>query len=212
MPITRPDPRLEAVVFDVYGTLVEIGDKRAPFRQLLKHGERQGRPSTPSDATAIMATPLALRDAASLFGIALTANEAAQLERDLDAEIASCRLFPESLLTLHALRNRGLKLALCSNLAADYGPPIMALLRDYVDVHVFSFESGHIKPDPAIYAHACKMLNCEAGAVLMVGDTPLADVDGPRAVGMQSILLDRSRRAPSHDAIVSLSDLLLIGS
>lgn len=197
---------VDAVVFDVYGTLVEITDKRAPFRRLLRIGEQQGRPVSVGDAAALMSASLNLYAAAAQLSIVLEPGQLAQLEVDLHSEIASIRLFPDTAPTLQALRTRGIKLGLCSNLAADYADPIMRLLPLQLDAYTWSFEAGAIKPDPAIYRQACIALGCAPERVLMVGDTPAADVDGPRAVGMQSILLDRRQRHAG--ALPSLAALL----
>lgn len=197
---------VKAVVFDAYGTLVEIGDRRAPFRQLLRIGELQGRQSTAADAAVLMSAPLSLLDAAELLGIHLTADVAAQLAADLRAEIASVRLFPDTLATLETLRKRGFRLGLCSNLAADYAKPITALLGSYLDTYVWSFEEGAIKPDPRIYARSCQALACAPAEVLMVGDTLVADVEGPRACGLQSIHLNRTRYR-GEGALASLTAL-----
>jgi HAD superfamily hydrolase (TIGR01509 family) len=202
------DGRFDAVVFDVYGTLAEIGDKRAPFRQLLRLGERQGRPIGPGDAAALMRQPLGLREAGERLGIRLAAEQLAGLEADLHAELASIRLFPDAAATLHALRARGIKLGLCSNLAADYAAPVLALLPLRLDACTWSFDAGAIKPDPAIYDRACRALACAPGRVLMVGDTPAADVDGPRAFGMQSILLDRRQAGAGAHSLASLAGVL----
>ncbi len=199
---------VDAVVFDVYGTLVEITDKRAPFRRLLRIGEQQGRPVGALDAATLMSAPLNLHAAAAQLSIVLAPEQLAQLEADLHSEIASIRLFPDTAPTLQALRARGIKLGLCSNLAADYADPIMQLLPLQLDAYTWSFEAGAIKPDPAIYQQACAALGCAPERVLMVGDTPAADVDGPRAAGMQSILLDRERRRAGADSLPSLAALL----
>lgn len=196
----------DAVVFDVYGTLVEIGDKRAPFRRLLRIGEQQGRSIDAGDAALLMSSPFGFHEAAQLLGIQLTPEQGAALEADLRAEIASIRLFPDTVPTLDALRARGIKLGLCSNLAVDYAAPIVALLPLQLDACTWSFEAGAIKPDPAIYARACEALGYAPDRVLMIGDTPAADVDGPRAFGMQATLLDR--RQGRAGALVSLAGLL----
>jgi HAD superfamily hydrolase (TIGR01509 family) len=198
---------VRAIVFDVYGTLAEIGVKRAPFRRLLRLGEQKGRKIMLEDAARLMSAPIGLHDAARRMGIALAADELASLEADLRAEIASLRLFPDTVPTLLALRERGIKLALCSNLAADYGPPIEALLPLRLDAYIWSFDVGAIKPEPAIYAHACAALGCAPAEVLMVGDTPVADVDGPRALGMSAVLLDRRGRYDGDQALRSLHEL-----
>lgn len=202
--------RFHAVVFDVYGTLAEIGDKRAPFRKLLKIGERQGRRPSPADAEKIMAAPLGLSSAAYLLGIELVPADASVLEEDLRAELESIRLFPDTLATLDALRARGVRLGLCSNLAVNYAQPIIDLLQGRMDALTWSFEAGAIKPSPMIYAKACEALGCAPADVLMVGDTASADVDGPRAFGMQALLLDRSRPLPSAGTLRALHDILNI--
>jgi len=203
-----PQRPFDAIVFDVYGTLVEIVDKRGPFRRLLRIGAHQGRPVAAGDAALLMSAPLGLDAAAQRLGIQLTQEQYAALEKDLHDEIASIRAFPETASTLTALRARGIKLGLCSNLAADYAAPIAALLPLQLDAYTWSFEAGAIKPDPAIYDRACRTLDCAPGRVLMVGDTPAADVDGPRACGMQSILLDRKQGRADAGSLASLAGLL----
>lgn len=198
---------VKVILFDVYGTLVKIHDKRAPFRQLIQIGARQGRAPSVKDADILMGRPLKLPEAAELLGIHLTDEDRERLERDLHAEIASIAPFEDTLPALRELKNRGFKLGLCSNLAFDYAQPALSALPVELDAHVWSFDAGAIKPDPAIYAYACRQLRCVPGEVLMVGDTVEADVEGPRAAGMQALLLDRRQRSGSENALPSLAAL-----
>jgi HAD superfamily hydrolase (TIGR01493 family) len=198
---------VKAILFDVYGTLVEIDDKRAPFGQLIQIGARQGRQPSAKDAAILMGQPVGLREAAELFGIRLTDADRERLESDLRAELASIAPFADTLPALYALKNRGFPLGLCSNLALDYAAPVVSILPFALDAYVWSFDTGAIKPDPVIYAHACRQLGCAPGEVLMVGDTFEADVEGPRAFGMQALLLDRQQRSGTRDALPSLSAL-----
>jgi HAD superfamily hydrolase (TIGR01509 family) len=198
---------VKAILFDVYGTLVDIRDKRAPFRRLLQIGAGQGRLPDGRDADIIMGQPVGLPEAAARLGICLSEGERERLEGDLRAELASIAPFADTLPTLQALKQRGFKLGLCSNLAQDYAAPVLALLPFALDAHVWSFDAAAIKPEPSIYAQACRALGCAPGEVLMVGDTLEADVDGPRAFGMQALLLDRKRRAGTGHALPSLAAL-----
>ena len=200
-------PVIKAILFDVYGTLVEIRDKRAPFRQLIQIGARQGRKPGQRDAAIIMAQRVGLQEAAEVLGIQLTDAERERLDSELRAEIASIASFEDTQPALQELKRRGFKLGLCSNLALDYAAPIESLLPFALDAHVWSFDAAAIKPDPAIYAHACRQLGCLPGEVLMVGDTPEADVAGPRAFGMQAVLLDRKQRFGNRNALPSLWEL-----
>jgi len=185
---------LKAVLFDVYGTLVGIG-------------AAQGRQPRAGDAALIMGRSVGLVDAADLLGIRLTDAQRAGLEDDLRAEIASIVPFDDALPALLDLKRSGLRVGLCSNLAADYAAPVLAALPVAFDALAWSFAAGAIKPDAAIYAYACRQLGCPPGDVLMVGDTVDADVDEPRAFGMQAVLLDREGRGRTAEAIASLSAL-----
>jgi HAD superfamily hydrolase (TIGR01493 family) len=198
---------VKVILFDVYGTLVDIDDKRAPFRQLIDIGAGQGRQPSDKDAALLMGQPVGLREAAELLGIRLTDADRERLESELSAELASIAPFADTLPALHELKNRGFKLALCSNLALDYAAPIVSILPFALDAYVWSFDTGAIKPDPVIYAHACQQLCCAPGEVLMVGDTFEADVEGPRAFGMQALLLDRKQSFRTRDSLPSLSVL-----
>lgn len=196
---------VKAILFDVYGTLVEIRDKRAAFRQLIKIGRRQGRQPDVKDAALLMGRRIRLTEAAELLGICLTDADRERLDRDLSAEVESVAPFVDTLPTLRELKKRGFKLGVCSNLALDYAAPIEAILPVSFDAHVWSFEAGAIKPDPAIYARACEQLSCEPGEVLMIGYTLDADVDGPRRFGMQALLLDRKQCSDVKNSLPSLS-------
>lgn len=200
--------KTRAVVFDVFGTLVSIGDKRRPFAKLLQIGEAKGRRRTHADAHTLMASPFCLAEAARFLQIELTTDELSTLEADLRAEMASIALYPEVISTIHALQSRGIKVGLCSNLGAAYAPPVLKLLPMQLDAYAWSFQVGALKPEPQIYKHVCAELNCEPHQVLMIGDTPRADVDGPNAFGMRSVLLDRKASANTKEKISSLASVL----
>jgi HAD superfamily hydrolase (TIGR01549 family) len=106
------------------------------------------------------------------------------------------------------LQRRGIKIALCSNLAEPYAAPIQRLLPVQLDAYAWSFERKAMKPDRALYEEVCEMLDCAPKQVLMVGDTQLADVDGPRRAGMQAILLDRKQTQDTKDTLSTLNGVL----
>ena len=102
--------------FDVYGTLLQIGERRRPFRNLLKQARSQRQPRA-DDARTLMTQNVGLAGAANLFGTQLGNVELATLELDLYAELASVRPYDDALRALESLKRAGLKVALCSNLA-----------------------------------------------------------------------------------------------
>lgn len=62
-----------------------------------------------------------------------------------------------------------------------------------------------MKPDPEIYTATITRFGVAPNAVLMIGDNYLADVDGPRLLGIRSLHLNRTGCA--HD-LTALGQLL----
>jgi HAD superfamily hydrolase (TIGR01509 family) len=174
---------IRAVCFDAFGTLVEITDKRRPFRALLQRGVKS------ITAEEVLTRPLNLREVAARIGHEFAEGGLAELEADLQAECASIHLRPGIAEIWQSLRERGLRIAVCSNLALPYGAPLLAALPDTPDAVILSYEVGLAKPDSAIFHLVCDRLGLEPAEILFVGDTPSADVEGPRAIGMPAMLI-----------------------
>lgn len=181
---------IRAIVFDAFGTLCEIGDKRWPFTRLTK-----GMPNRREARDFIMTHAVGIRDAAT----ALRCHEISveELERELEEEIVSIRLYDDAIDALTNARALGLKIGIASNLAAPYAAPINALLPFELDAYAWSFEIGSKKPDPVIYEWVCRRLKVEPNEVLMVGDTLSADYFGATAFGMPAFHLDRGGNLPT---------------
>lgn len=64
-------------------------------------------------------------------------------------------------------------------------------LADAFEVVVISGEVGHPKPDPRIFAEACRRLDLPPDRVAYVGDRRDVDAEGAAAVGMLGVWLDR---------------------
>lgn len=184
---------VRAVLFDVYGTLVEISNPVRPYRRLIQMAIDQGKPGVEVAATAFMTQRLTLRQAAQWLDLSLSESQARGLEHDLVDELGRVRLFAEVSMVLNSLRKRGFRLGVCSNLAVPYLAPAKRLLGPYVDVEVWSCEAGKVKPDPEIYHLATRELGVPTTTVLMVGDTYRTDVAGPLAIGMRAQQVDRER-------------------
>lgn len=199
---------IKAVVFDVFGTLVEIGEKRRPYRQLLQAMESLGRARKPEDGATLMSNNVGLAGVGPLFGVDIPASTIAALELELYAELPSIRLFPEAAQCLTDLRQAGYKIGLCSNLSAPYAIPVKLLLPFELDYYAWSFEVGSVKPQQAIFENVCKGLNCVPHEVMMIGDTFDADYTGPQQIGMRSCYLARNGDRPVMESIQSLDELL----
>jgi HAD superfamily hydrolase (TIGR01509 family) len=90
--------------------------------------------------------------------------------------------YPDTAPTLRALRVRGLRIGIVSNVPQDLRPIFAAHgLADLVDAFTHSFEVGAEKPDPAIFLRACEALGTKPEETLMVGDHPVADAGALKA-------------------------------
>ena len=119
--------------------------------------------------------------------------------------------YPDTEPTLRALRGRGVKVGIVSNVPRDLRPIFAARgLADIVDSFTHSFEVGAEKPDPSIFLRACESLGTSPAETLMVGDHPVADA-GALVAGLRFHLLppdgaaDRPRGLDRVVAIVEES-------
>lgn len=140
-----------------------------------------------------MCQSLGLAQAAKFYSVELSRIQQHRLELDLGEEIRSLKLYPEVPQVLRALRDRGYRLGVCSNLAYPYVLPATRLLGEMIDAAVWSCEVGAIKPDIVIYEIAASSLGIAPVEILMIGDNYRADVEGPRLVGLQALHLDRRK-------------------
>lgn len=191
------------IAFDVFGTLINIGHKRAPYKQLLEWMTRDGWIPTTDAAAMIMSGPASFKEIGTRFGFDIPAEFIGHLHEDLDAELESIVLYDDTLSTLALLKQKGFKVVLCSNLASPYGPAALSILP-VCDGHAWSYEVGAIKPDPRIYQYAIDQVGAQPGEVLFIGDTPLADVEGPSNFGMSARLINRKESQKLEDVLGDL--------
>ena len=179
---------VKAIVFDVFGTLLKSVDPHGPYFKLSKLVPAQ---SFLLKRHEMMTTSKPFED----YLAALPASaEASSLLELLHAELEAITLFDDVPSYLDALRWRGYRLAVCSNLAHAYGAKVRELIPD-VEQHFLSFEVGLVKPDPAIYAHVASHLELDPSECLFIGDSERADVAGPRKAGMKALKIERHRFA-----------------
>lgn len=113
-------------------------------------------------------------------------------------------LYDDVLPTLESLRSRSLKLGLISNTARDLDAFVAHHALE-VDAVVSSRVHGKVKPHGSIFLAALELLGVTVSDAAMVGDTPVDDVDGARALGIRAFLLDREGRFPNAES--RLTDL-----
>lgn len=113
----------------------------------------------------------------------------------LTVDADSWESFPDTLPTLRAVRDRGLRVGIVSDTGFDLRPAMDSLgLSPFLDTVVMSYETGVCKPASTVFLTACEQLQVEPGRTLMVGDNPLTD-SGAVTAGLCVLLLPRA--APS---------------
>jgi len=117
--------------------------------------------------------------------------------------------YPDTAPTLRALRSRGVRIGIVSNVPRDLRPIFTAHgLAELVDAYTHSFEVGAEKPDPRIFLRASEALGTLPRDTLMVGDHPVADA-GAIVAGLRFYLLppDGAPDAPRGlDRVVAIID------
>ncbi|MGC8917173.1 MAG: HAD family hydrolase [Thermoanaerobaculum sp.] len=170
---------VRAVACDLFGTLVRMEDplfrRRAP--ELLGVSPRAWiaavrQVGLTKSFTTVEALAQALVAAAGASGKEREACVLAALKEQL----ATARLQPGALPVLRFLRQRGLKLALVSNLSSAHEAVLDLLgLREVFDVLVLSCRIGRTKPEAEVFRTLCRELGFLPSEILVVGDSPISD-------------------------------------
>ena len=127
---------------------------------------------------------------------------------DRFAEPDAWHIYEDVVPTLHALAARGLRLGVISNWDERLRPLLDRLkLAGYFEAIIVSREVGSSKPSRGIFEHAVRKLGLPAEAVLHVGNSLAMDVRGARAAGLRALLLHRAGGVARTGRIKSLREL-----
>ena len=211
---------IDGVLFDFHSTLVDQGDAAAWLRLAWRSTGRPGDPQAGLGRQrfgqilgwldriwegARLVDPDNRRD----FGPSLHRQVYDTLSRSvvgLDPELAAAVYetmlelwspYDDTLPTLRALQEAGIKTALVSNIGIDVRPVLdRAGLAGLLDVVVLSFEVGVVKPDVQIFTYALDRIGVRPERALMVGDS-WRDDGGAAQLGVRTLLLPRTT-GPYH--------------
>jgi FMN phosphatase YigB (HAD superfamily) len=211
---------IEGVIFDFHSTLVDGGDPDRWIRAGLRHLAESGGP-TPhlGDAEfdglrehlhqiwhhAHTIDPTSERDLSQARHRDVFTRTVALrpgIGPDLTAALYTVMCdqwvaFDDTLPVLRELKARGVKMVVLSNIGIDIRDHLdRAGVGDLLEGVVLSYELGLVKPDPAIFAHALKVLDLPGDRTLMVGDSPRDDVGGV-PLGIRTLILPRTH-GPVH--------------
>jgi len=123
----------------------------------------------------------------------------------------SWSLYPDTVETLAALRERGFILLVISNFDSRLLPILngLGIVSQFESV-VISSQVGFAKPAPEIFQAALGLYRLKPEEALHVGDSPDKDAAGASAAGLTGVLLDRSGRAvrDSFQCVRNLKEIL----
>lgn len=199
----------EAILFDLYGTLVKarerpftrglaaaLGVSRAAWIGLLREGLITR--AFADDAAFAEFVARALAPA----GVSEAAAACAAL---VDTECAAVTVMPGAASLLAFLKRRGIKLGLVSNLVSPFKAPVAALgLAEAFDAAVYSCDEGLAKPDPEIYRRALERLGVAPEQALFVGDNLPNDVHAPATLGLRTVGVGVTGRDATLDSLAEL--------
>ena len=129
----------------------------------------------------VLAERIALR-------LGLTATEALRV---IDAVPDELQTIPETAGLLERLKAAGRRLVFLSNMPAPYARHLVAH-RDVLTLFergVFSHETGRIKPEPWLFAHAQQAFGAAAAELVLIDDLQ-ANVQAARAAGWRALRFD----------------------
>lgn len=197
MPPENAPARPDAVIFDLYGTLIDIypeGTYRALAREMaatlglpFEEYDHLFRYETYLDRSrgTFASIEENLAHICQRLGVDVSPEHldtATQLRIDFQRRALTPR--PDAVPTLTALRDRGFKVGLISDCAPDV-PLLWPELpfASLVDAAVFSCVAGCVKPDPRLYAEVTTRLGVAPDNCYYVGDN-IHELEGAARAGM----------------------------
>jgi HAD superfamily hydrolase (TIGR01549 family) len=146
-----------------------------------------------------------IRETLRSCGVKLSADD----ERIREAAEAFSNCFAESLTidsyltSLLERLHKNYKLAVVSNMS--FAKAIFKSLKEFdiarhFDAIVVSGALGWRKPCPAIFRKALLALDVKAEEAVFVGDSPIADIEGAKQLGMKTaLIIEKHKKQPSTD-------------
>ena len=211
MTDTGPARTVEAILFDLYDTLVEpdwsvlqrsrdalateLGTAVDLAREQWKkthdarmrglHGGLEGDLEAVFKACGLATDPTVLRSMA---------------QRELANWAEGVRLYGDVVPELTRLRAAGYRLAIASNASREAASVVAALGLDLlVDAVAVSCEVGALKPEPALLHAALDRLDVEPSRALLVDDIT-ANLDAATKLGLRAIRISRRDGCPEPGA------------
>ena len=204
--------RIRALVFDLYGTLIDIQTnewKDEIFRFISRFLGYYGMEITPEEIRVRLDLEIDRVkksskenypevDLVEVFERALFKEQfiarsfveaIVKIHRILS--IDWIRLFPDTLDVLRELKRRGYRMAVLSDAQRSFAYAEMRQfnLDTFFDYIIFSTEFGFKKPDLRLFRMISVILDVPLGEILYIGDSIRRDLFGAKMAGMKMVLV-----------------------
>jgi len=197
--------RYDAIVFDLFGTLVPTGDLDVFLEDHCQTAVRLGvdvedyvrawfsKPTTLKRTTGGFANTIeAIKDICNQLNVNVS-DEVIRWSAASRIEVTRQVLLKpraDALGTLEAISQRGLQLGMISDCSTEV--PLVwpeTDLSQWFNATIFSCNEGTKKPDPRLYAMMCRRLSTMPEKCLFVGDGACPELTGAQHLGMDAALI-----------------------
>ncbi len=206
---------VKGVFFDFWGTLVENGTYsplkqsfsilrvRMPFGQFAEQFERVLMTKQYADQAE------AFTEVCKAFNVNPFPIVIEKLIGVWNKNRLMATIYPDTIETLKALKEKKIKIALISNAPQNNVEQVMErfAMTDLFDGIFISHEQGKLKTD-GLFEAALKKLKLKEKDVISVGDSIETDIAGAEKAGIKAYLLDRKGKREFANKIQTLTELL----
>lgn len=219
---------IEAVLFDLGGTLIATTEIPEIFRRILKIFGIDVSYEEIFNSHEATKREFDVASGQIQLGMAFWTEYNSQvlrklrITRDVKAlaenisklwwDNADLRFYPDVIDTIAWLKNRKIKVGVITNaLKGDYERILQRLdATQLFDVVVGADACKKAKPDKAIFMYALDMLGVRPDEALFIGNELEPDYEGARKAGLKSLLIDRNgKNTDEVETIATLEELCI---
>ena len=186
---TQLNHNTKAVIFDCFGTLMQIKDKHMPYKYL-KEELYKNNIVIEDFAKIVMDRKCEIEDIEKLAQFKFNNEQKIRFKQMLEKELRSVQIYEDVNQYLKELKIKNIKTILCSNLAYPYGRSATSMTLP-LDKYVLSYEVGYIKPQSEIFQLCLNQYNLNKDEVVYVGDSVKDDYNGATEFGIKPFLIKR---------------------
>jgi len=207
---------VKAIIFDLWGTIVETGVNPSPSKQV-KYFLRVN--ASFSDFILTFEHSFMTQEFESLkagfenvvtdFNLRLPEFVYEKLVGMWNKNTILSKMYPETEEVLADLRKSGYKIFLLANIDKFSYDQVKEKfkLEEIFDKVYPSFQTGLLKLNPESFKKILAENNLEAEDVVMVGDSVDSDIKAAEKAGITGLLLDRNNKREYENKIISLDHL-----